>query len=351
MSKPGKKIAKDGHEYHVSASANATIAPTNEATKEGATKSAGLTAAETEFVTVIDYEWHLDATKSPESIKEEYGYTDEEWSALTSNSAVHNALTERGVNLKALAPEAKIVKEAGRSKLSPIQLIVANAVMDLVDARPMKKKLQDLGVTPYQYQSWTKDPEFSNYLKERSEGLLGDVQHEAMLSLMDKVMSGDMNAIKYYHELTGRFVQASVRDNGSGTSHDLNTMIVRIIEIVIDEADAETANKIAERLKGLVMGHPAPVAATAARVEPSEAVSAKNAVTSPMVGTAFRSPEPGARAFVEVGDQVREGQTLLIIEAMKTMNQIPAPRAGKVTAILVEDAQPVEYGEPLLIIE
>jgi acetyl-CoA carboxylase biotin carboxyl carrier protein len=96
---------------------------------------------------------------------------------------------------------------------------------------------------------------------------------------------------------------------------------------------------------------PAPVAATAARVEPSEAVSAKNAVTSPMVGTAFRSPEPGARAFVEVGDQVREGQTLLIIEAMKTMNQIPAPRAGKVTAILVEDAQPVEYGEPLLIIE
>ena len=95
----------------------------------------------------------------------------------------------------------------------------------------------------------------------------------------------------------------------------------------------------------------APVAATATRVEPSEAVSHKNAVTSPMVGTAFRAPEPGARAFVEVGDQVREGQTLLIIEAMKTMNQIPAPRAGTVIQILIEDGQPVEFGEPLMIIE
>ncbi|WP_332130005.1 acetyl-CoA carboxylase biotin carboxyl carrier protein, partial [Azorhizobium caulinodans] len=74
-------------------------------------------------------------------------------------------------------------------------------------------------------------------------------------------------------------------------------------------------------------------------------------VTSPMVGTAYRSPEPGAPSFVEVGTQVREGQTLLIVEAMKTMNAIPAPRAGTVTRILVENGRPVEYGEPLLVIE
>ena len=74
-------------------------------------------------------------------------------------------------------------------------------------------------------------------------------------------------------------------------------------------------------------------------------------VASPMVGTAYLAAEPGARPFVDVGTRVQAGQTLLIVEAMKTMNQIPAPRAGKVTAILVEDAQPVEYGEPLLIIE
>lgn len=77
----------------------------------------------------------------------------------------------------------------------------------------------------------------------------------------------------------------------------------------------------------------------------------KNAVPSPMVGTAYASPSPDAKAFIEVGQQVREGQTLLIIEAMKTMNQIPSPRAGTVTAILFEDGQPVEYGEPLVVIE
>jgi acetyl-CoA carboxylase biotin carboxyl carrier protein len=75
------------------------------------------------------------------------------------------------------------------------------------------------------------------------------------------------------------------------------------------------------------------------------------AVPSPMVGTVYWASEPGAKPFVEVGSKVRVGETLLIIEAMKTMNQIPSPRAGTVTQILVEDGQPVEYGEPLVIIE
>ena len=70
-----------------------------------------------------------------------------------------------------------------------------------------------------------------------------------------------------------------------------------------------------------------------------------------MVGTAYLGPAPGARPFVEIGSQVKAGETLIIIEAMKTMNQIPAPRSGTVTQILIEDGQPVEYGEPLMIIE
>src|SRR3954469_5268181 len=74
-------------------------------------------------------------------------------------------------------------------------------------------------------------------------------------------------------------------------------------------------------------------------------------VPSPMVGTVYWASEPGAKPFVEVGSKVAVGQTLLIIEAMKTMNQIPAPRAGTVTQILIEDGQPVEFGEPLVIIE
>jgi acetyl-CoA carboxylase biotin carboxyl carrier protein len=74
------------------------------------------------------------------------------------------------------------------------------------------------------------------------------------------------------------------------------------------------------------------------------------AVTSPMVGTAYLSPEPGAEPFVKTGDKVKKGQTLLIIEAMKVMNPIPAPEAGTVEAILINDGQPVEYGEPLLVL-
>ena len=86
-------------------------------------------------------------------------------------------------------------------------------------------------------------------------------------------------------------------------------------------------------------------------VAPTDPSKHPGAVTSPMVGTAYRGPEPGAPPFIEVGSKVIAGETLLIIEAMKTMNQIPAPRAGTVTQILIEDGRPVEFGEPLVIIE
>ena len=92
---------------------------------------------------------------------------------------------------------------------------------------------------------------------------------------------------------------------------------------------------------GCGAGRAAPVAAA---IDPAQH---PGAITSPMVGTAYLGPAPGAKPFVEVGSQVKAGETLIIIEAMKTMNQIPAPRAGTVIQILVEDGQPVEYGEPL----
>jgi acetyl-CoA carboxylase biotin carboxyl carrier protein len=94
----------------------------------------------------------------------------------------------------------------------------------------------------------------------------------------------------------------------------------------------------------------APVAAAAAAAA-ADLSKHPGVVPSPMVGTAYWAPEPGAKPFIEVGSKVSAGQTLLIIEAMKTMNQIPSPRAGTVTQILIEDGQPVEFGEPLVIIE
>jgi acetyl-CoA carboxylase biotin carboxyl carrier protein len=96
---------------------------------------------------------------------------------------------------------------------------------------------------------------------------------------------------------------------------------------------------------------PAPVAAAPVAAGATDFAKHPGVVPSPMVGTCYWSPEPGAKPFVEVGSRVTAGQTLLIIEAMKTMNQIPSPRAGTVTQILIEDGQPVEFGEPLMIIE
>jgi acetyl-CoA carboxylase biotin carboxyl carrier protein len=97
----------------------------------------------------------------------------------------------------------------------------------------------------------------------------------------------------------------------------------------------------------------APAAAPGAAAAAAAADVSKHpgVVPSPMVGTAYWASEPGAKPFIDVGAKVSVGQTLLIIEAMKTMNQIPSPRAGTVTQILVEDGQPVEFGEPLVIIE
>ncbi|PHQ69045.1 MAG: acetyl-CoA carboxylase, biotin carboxyl carrier protein [Sneathiella sp.] len=93
------------------------------------------------------------------------------------------------------------------------------------------------------------------------------------------------------------------------------------------------------------------VAAPSAVSEAADASTHPGAVTSPMVGTAYLSPEPGAALFIQPGDMVTAGQTLLIVEAMKTMNAIAAPKAGKVIEILVADQQPIEYGQVLVIVE
>jgi acetyl-CoA carboxylase biotin carboxyl carrier protein len=92
-------------------------------------------------------------------------------------------------------------------------------------------------------------------------------------------------------------------------------------------------------------------AAAAAPAAASATAELAGAVKAPMVGTVYLSPQPGAPAFIKLGDTVREGQPLVIIEAMKVMNQIPAPRAGRIAQILVSDGAPVEYGQPLVILE
>lgn len=127
---------------------------------------------------------------------------------------------------------------------------------------------------------------------------------------------------------------------------------IRVAREVTVAAPAAYAQVAAPAFAPAPVAAPAPAAAPAAvEAAPAPAAVRGDAVKSPMVGTAYLSPQPGADAFVKVGDTVSAGQTLLIVEAMKTMNPISAPKAGKIVEILVADAQPVEFGEPLVVIE
>jgi acetyl-CoA carboxylase biotin carboxyl carrier protein len=127
----------------------------------------------------------------------------------------------------------------------------------------------------------------------------------------------------------------------------------------IEVADKETRIRVARAAQIVAMpahaaaaAGPAPAASAGGAVTVStEQAVPKGAVTSPMVGVAYLAPEPGAQSYVTVGQSVAAGQTLLLIEAMKTFNQIKAPSAGTVTRILVASGSPVEYGEPLMVIE
>ncbi len=163
----------------------------------------------------------------------------------------------------------------------------------------------------------------------------------------------------------------TAKDTGTKSTPE-GQMIRELAELLIDtgltEIEIEKSGlkiRVAKKISvaaTVPATYAAPVAAapasTPAAIEAKPTASAASdlskhpgAVKSPMVGTAYRSPEPGAPTFCDIGSKVNQGDTLLIIEAMKTMNQIPAPRTGTVTAILFENAQPVEYGEPLVIIE
>ncbi|MFT6531881.1 MAG: acetyl-CoA carboxylase biotin carboxyl carrier protein [Limimaricola cinnabarinus] len=135
------------------------------------------------------------------------------------------------------------------------------------------------------------------------------------------------------------------RDYGENDS--LNVRVSRAREVVQQVAMPQASSAPAAPAASMTAAAPAAAAAAPS----DDPASHPGAVTSPMVGTAYLQAEPGTPAFVTPGAQVKEGDTVLIIEAMKTMNQIPAPRSGTVKRILVEDGSPVEFGAPLMIIE
>jgi acetyl-CoA carboxylase biotin carboxyl carrier protein len=150
--------------------------------------------------------------------------------------------------------------------------------------------------------------------------------------------------------------QALIRDLANILNDtDLTEIEVEQDDLRIRVSRNGTPVMMPQQMQGYAYQAPAPAAAAAPAAVAAPAAPAgrdlSKAVTAPMVGTVYLSPAPGSRPFIEVGATVKEGQTLLIIEAMKTMNQIPSPKSGKVVEIVIDDASPVEYGEPLVIIE
>lgn len=193
--------------------------------------------------------------------------TESEYTELMNDARILAALDERGVTLKSpvgkpggtansdnVVSISKWQEQVSLKSLTPIQLIVANTMLDLIDTRSQKKKLQDLNVSTTTYNTWLKDPTFQGYLKERAEGMLGENQHEAHLALLDKVRMGDLKAIELYYEYQGIYTRASASQvNANQVAVDVQNLLVRIIEIINDEVDdPNTAARIADKFKGLM---------------------------------------------------------------------------------------------------
>lgn len=192
-----------------------------------------------------------------------------------------SALLDRGV-------PARLFRDAPVG-LSEEQLLVVNSLLDLTDNRSRRKKLAEAGVPTQKFESWLRDPVFSKYLTERSEALLSSGQHEANLALMDRVRAGEMNAIKYFNEMSGRFVQAS----RSGTSaFDSKLLIIRMVEVLqIHLADQpELLQRIAQDLLQLSegdIGTPTMIRPPTVKVTKEEPKKLE-----PVVGTIVKSHVP-----------------------------------------------------------
>lgn len=166
----------------------------------------------------------------------------ETWRAFLKNEDVRGSLLARGIPLSHLT--------GGKSHaLTEEQLTAANTMLDLRDNRSQVKKLKDLGVPTQKWEAWLRDPGFQNYLRTRAEGILGDNQHEAATALLDRVRSGDTNAIKFYYEITGRYSQQR------NDSVNVPALLMRVMEIIQKHvSDAQIMSDIADEFLTLASG-------------------------------------------------------------------------------------------------
>lgn len=228
-----------------------------------------LGADELAFVNFCHQYYGLHSEILPLSVAvKDYDFEEAEYIEYITNDSVKKALAERGIVVRgyaldgATSPVGKKLVDAkptraeklAHKSLTPHQLLVANAMLDLQDTRSQKKKLQDLNITTAVYNTWLNDPVFSDYCKARAEKMLGDNQHEAHLALLDKIRMGDVKAITLYYEMTGRYVQASAQtSNVQQAMLDFKALMIKVLEIINDEVDdPQIAMRIADRFATVI---------------------------------------------------------------------------------------------------
>lgn len=220
---------------------------------------ANLTEAEYDLLVYLEqYYWTHSTLPSVEFADENLGLDRTLYSGALKKELFRESLIDRGIPRKVLAPLLPDgidgdVPSWKQYSLTETQLLCANAVLDSTDNRSRRKKLSELGISTQDYERWMRDPVFSGYLRNRAESLLSDSQHEAHLALIDRVRSGDINAVKYYNEITGRYVPASSRASG-GNNFDTRMILLRVVEVVQRHCDPAQIKAIASELGELVDG-------------------------------------------------------------------------------------------------
>jgi hypothetical protein len=186
-----------------------------------------LSSVENDFLNFLEQFWYehgsLPSKDYCNEILGEYD-TNSLWKCF-SRADFRDALLSRGVSLRGTDFASSGLAAKGRV-LTEMQLAVANTMLDLRDNRSAKKKLQDLGISTQQYEGWLRDPAYQQYITQRAENALGDNQHEAHLALVGRVRSGDVSAIKYFNEITGRYVPNRV------SNLDISVVLMRVVESV-----------------------------------------------------------------------------------------------------------------------
>lgn len=206
----------------------------------------GLDVDEYELLTFTEQYFLAKGEHPNEAIAEQFNYDKKLFRSCVKNELFNKALAERGIT-----PYIALNAD-GSTKwtLTPQQLRVANCILNLTDNRSKKKKLTDLGIPSNTYESWLRDPNFTGYLRARGEALLGDIAHEAHQGLAENVRRGDLASIKYFNEITGRYVPAA-----EGKGVDVRSLLIQVIEIIqVEVADLPTQQRIADKLIAIAKG-------------------------------------------------------------------------------------------------